>query len=141
MSDNSNPFGKPTNENTDDDNFEFNVEDELNKFRIPEGEYQAKCVALTKSESKAGNAMWVFDFAITTTGEQAGKELKVWCALTPAALWKLTETTTALGFPPIDGKLSFKHANIINKTCKIEVVTEKDNQGNPRTNIKRCLPL
>jgi hypothetical protein len=62
---------------------------------VPPGVYAAKCIDFFEDESKAGNPMWVLDFAITA-GAHEGKELRLWLALTDNAMWKLNDVMAGM---------------------------------------------
>lgn len=126
----SNPFGAPTDSPGDDD-FEVDLpeqdEDGGGKdFSVPEGEYLARCIALTKDISKKGNTMWVWDFSIAT-GKYQGKEFKTYTALTPAAMWKLTEVCVALGLSKGGERAKFKKSDAIGKYAVISLEDDEYN--------------
>lgn len=138
MNNEANPFGNPAGEEVDD-NFEIDGL-ESDSFKCKPGKHKAKLVDLTKEVSKAGNNMWVFCFAIVA-GDDAGKELKIWCALTPRAIFKLNETLQAFkGVEIKDGRASFKRTDIINQEVMIEVEDQEYN-GRTTSSIKRAHPL
>ena len=128
------PFGTPGTE--DDDDFSVDGLDEVSSFYVPPNKYRAKVIELTKEVSKQGNPMWVWTFAIVH-GDQSGKELKVWTALTAAALWKLVEVLDALKLGHVDGKAKFKKNDVINKECYI-VVEDSEYNGRKTSTISQC---
>lgn len=133
------PFGSPV-ENDSDDNFEINIEEALESLMTPVGVYKAKCVDIAKKRSKADKPMWVFDFAITTPGEQDGKEFKVFCSLSPSAIWKLEQTLSAMGIGVGGGPIKFIRADVVNKTCQVEI-EDQEYEGKKRSGIAKCIPL
>jgi hypothetical protein len=109
------PFGSP------DDEFETDLQIESD---LPNGVYPAKVADIRKQESKKGNPMWVFDFVISD-GPHAGSEVPCFCALTPAALWKLGDVVRGLGVPveTVNGKpkVKFNRADLIGNRVFIGV--------------------
>ena len=133
----NNPFGQ-----VPDADDEFTVEglDEGDsKFKIPEGEYKMRLIDLVKETSKAGNPMWVWTFTVVS-GEHEGIELKTWTALTPAAMWKLTEVLQALGLPSDGKRANFKKKDALGKEC-IAVVEDSEYQGRVNSSISNLKPL
>ncbi len=132
-----NPFGKAP-----DGDEEFSVEglDEgSSKFHIPEGEYRMRLIDLDKDTSKAGNPMWIWTFAVVK-GEHEGAELKTYTALTPAAMWKLTEVLEALQVPAADGRAKFKKNDVIGRECT-GTVEDNEYQGRVNSSIAQLRPL
>lgn len=139
----TNPFGDPGSDSGDDD-FEVDMGEE-GGAPVPAGIYQIRVVDVETGVSKAGNPMWTWTWAITgdENGKETeceGKELKLWTALTPAAMWKLAETVKALGIPITDNKIKCKKADIVGKSCKA-VVEESEYNGRPTSSLSKCLPL
>ena len=78
------------------DSFEVDLTDVESQGLIPEGAYRARCANVEQSVSKGGNPMFVWDFELLE-GDGKGRVLKVFTAITPAAMWKVAETVIALG--------------------------------------------
>lgn len=137
MSTNDNPFGTPSEEA--DEVFDTGDMGEDTGFRIAKGKHPAKLIGLDRSTSQAGNPMWVFTFVIVA-GPAAGKEMKVWCALTAAAMWKLRETLEGLGLAG-DGKSSkFSKKDALGKLVTLDV--EDDTyKGRPSSKVEKVLPI
>lgn len=140
-----NPFGTPAPGGTpfgvpQDDDFSFDMTGvDLNaNFRIPAGDYVGKLVALEKGTSKAGNPQWIWTFAITH-GEYAGKEFKLFTALTPAAAWKVAETLLALGLGEAGSSVKFKRQDALNRRCILHIVDDTYN-GQERSTLEKILP-
>lgn len=138
----SNPYGSPTDDDDDDFSAEFDGDETAT---VAAGTYTARVVDVVKGDSKAGNPMWTWTFAVTGNekGKKSdfdGKELKLWTALTPAAMWKLSETVQALGIPVEDNKIKCKKGDLVGKSCLIEVQEDEYN-GRPSAKINKCLPL
>lgn len=131
---NENPFGGPG-PSGDDDDFDVDLgEASVSQYRIPPDTYKLKCIDVTKDVSKQGNPMWVWDFAVAE-GEYSGKELRVYTALTPSAMWKLDQVVQALKLPVVDGRAKFSKKDP--KTTPIGRIVEADvvdNEYNGRTN-------
>lgn len=137
-----NPFGKPKNTEPEDDDFSLDdVVEGGSNFLFPDGDYRARVIDVVKETSKAGNAMWVWTFLIMQGDEGGlGKEVKCWTALTPAAMWKLTEVLKAIGIAVVDGKVRAKRADLVGKECAITCVAEEYN-GSESSKIQKCTHL
>jgi hypothetical protein len=135
---NDTPFGNPN--APDDEVFELDsdqqaaLEDSDKAFFVEPGDYMARVVDIEKGASKAGNAMWTWTWAIVS-GDSAGKELKLWTALTPKAMFKLRECVEALGVWSPGEKLRVKPREVVGKTAVITVV-EEDYNGKPSSKIE-----
>lgn len=137
---NPNPFGRPK-DDEEPDLFEVDLTgvSESGNVLIPEGQYPAVCVGVKYGYSKSGgNPQWIWRFAIAN-GPHAGVELNYYTALTPGALWKVTEVVTALGLGKAGEKVAFKKEQAINRRCLIEVFTDTYN-GQKRSTIAQVLP-
>ena len=106
---------------------------------IPEGTYRVRCADVQQSVSKGGNPMFVWDFEIVG-GEHDGRMLKVFTAITPAAMWKVAETVVALGIGQTGSVVKFKRSDVIGKECGA-VVEDTEYNGNKRSQISRVIPL
>lgn len=134
-----NPFGKPAEgDSGKGKKFSIDFSDMQSGFNIEEGHYPAKCIDVAEGQSKAGNDMLTFTFAIME-GEYVGKEFKNFCAITPAALWKLAETLGALGVEVTEGVANFDPDDCLNKACVLEIEDSEYN-GNVRSSIKTVHP-
>lgn len=122
------------------DNFEVDLTDVLsNSFTIPDGNYRVKCVDVEQSVSKGGNPMFVWSFEVSE-GEHAGFQLKVFTAITPAAMWKVAETVQALGIGQTGSVVKFKRTDVLGKECGALVETTEYN-GNNRSQISKVMSL
>ena len=114
-----------------------NVED---SSLIPDGTYRVKCANVDQSVSKGGNPMFVWDFEVVGGTKYDGRILKVFTAITPAAMWKVAETVQALGIGQTGSVVKFKRSDVIGKECGA-VVEETEYNGNKRSQIQRVIPL
>ena len=114
-----------------------NVED---SSLIPDGTYRVKCANVDQSVSKGGNPMFVWDFEVVGGTKYDGRILKVFTAITPAAMWKVAETVQALGIGQTGSVVKFKRSDVIGKECGA-VVEETEYNGNKRSQIQRVVPL
>ena len=121
------------------DNFEVDLTDVQDGFKIPDGNYRVKCIDIEQSVSKGGNPMFVWTFEVCE-GDHIGFQSKVFTAITPAAMWKVAETVQALGVGQTGSVVKFKRTDVINKECGalIEVTEYK---GNERSQISRVMSL
>lgn len=106
---------------------------------MPEGTYRVRCANVEQSVSKGGNPMFVWDFEVVD-GDHSGRILKVFTAITPAAMWKVAETVVALGIGQTGSVVKFKRSDVIGKECGA-VVEDTEYNGNKRSQISRVIPL
>lgn len=123
----------------DDEVFEEDFTDVDDEFPIAdEGAHHAKVIDFEKSDSKQGNAQYVWQFRITA-GKDKGMELRYWTSLLPQARWKAVETLAAIGVAAAGSVAKFTKADVIGKPCIIEVVHEVYNERNQHK-IKKVHP-
>ena len=108
-------------------------------YIIPDGDYQVKCVDVEQAVSQAGNPQFVWTFAIID-GEHKDMEFKSFTALTPAAMWKVAETVTALGLGSVGTKVKFSRSEVLGKRC-IATIEESEYKGVVRSTIANLRPL
>ena len=129
----TNPFGTPT--TNLDNTFELDLTQVEQKVLLPEGEYIGKLIDIEKTTSKAGNPMWVWTFAVAA-GPFAGEELKLFTAVTPAAMWKLTETLEALGLGKAGSIVKFTPADVLGVKAILHVQHD-EYEGKPRPSLNK----
>ena len=130
----TNPFGNP-NESMADAVFEIDLSEQTDGMILPEGEYLGKVIDIEKTTSKAGNPMWVWTFTIVD-GKYSGMEFKLFTALTPAALWKLSETLMALGIGGPGEKVKFEPKEVLNTLAVLHLVEDEYN-GKKRNSLDK----
>ncbi len=88
------PFGSPS----DNETFDILIPEGAESGKIPAGDqYIGKLMTMVKAIAKSsGNPMWTLTFSIAE-GKYAGMDFTIYLTLQPNALWKVTETLTALG--------------------------------------------
>lgn len=121
------------------DEFMVDLTDVEEQGLIPEGTYRAKCVNVEQSVSKGGNPMFVWDFEVLE-GKGRGRVMKVFTAITPAAMWKVAETVIALGVGQSGSVVKFKRSDVIDRECGVSVADTEYN-GNVRSQIQRVMSL
>lgn len=122
------------------DNFEVDLTDTKGGgFTIPDGNYRVKCIDIEQSVSKGGNPMFVWSFEVSE-GPHAGFQLKVFTAITPAAMWKVAETVEALGVGQTGSVVKFKRTDVVGKECGA-LVEQSEYNGNTRSQISRVMSL
>lgn len=122
------------------DSFEVDLTDvQENSYTIPDGLYKVKCMDIEQSVSKGGNPMFVWDFVVCE-GQYEGFGLKVFTAVTPAAMWKVAETVQALGVGQTGQVVKFKRSDVIGKICGALVEASEYN-GNTRSSITKVMTL
>lgn len=132
------PFGTPDMDASDD---EFLIdlsgyERKERKDHIGIGQHLGYVSAVERQTSKAGNPMIVFS-ATVYRGEWAGKTNKVYCALTPDALWKLDQTLEAIGVQGQGAKMSFAElkARALRTFVTMVVIDGGEYNGRPQTQL------
>lgn len=106
---------------------------------IPAGKYPGKLLNIVHDVSKAGNLMWTWTFTITE-GQYAGKERRLWTALTDEALWKVKETLLALGIiSTSETRPRFTKSDVVGRPCTL-VVEESTYNGRPSDTLASILP-
>lgn len=133
------PGGPSANAAASADEFAVDLTEVESSGMIPEGTYRVRCADVQQSVSKGGNPMFVWDFEIVG-GEHDGRMLKVFTAITPAAMWKVAETVVALGIGQTGSVVKFKRSDVIGKECGA-VVEDTEYNGNKRSQISRVIPL
>lgn len=121
------------------DNFEIDLSNVQDNFRVPSGNYKVKCTGIEQNVSKGGNPMFVWNFQICE-GQYAGFEAKVFTAITPAAMWKVAETVQALGVGQTGTVVKFKRSDVINKECGA-IFEDTEYNGNTRSQITKVISL
>lgn len=121
------------------DTFEVDLTDVESQGLIPSGAYRAKCVNVDQQVSKGGNPMFVWDFELLE-GDGKGRILKVFTAITPAAMWKVAETVIALGVGQTGEVVKFKRSDVIGKECGV-TVEDTEYNGNVRSQIQNVVSL
>lgn len=122
------------------DNFEIDLTDvQENDYTIEDGIYKVKCMNIEQTVSKGGNPMFVWDFTICE-GQREGFTLKVFTAITPAAMWKVAETVQALGVGQTGQVVKFKRSDVIGKVCGALVEASEYN-GSTRSSITKVMTL
>lgn len=133
------PAAGPSSAAASADEFSVDLTEVESGNLIPDGNYRVKCINVEQSVSKGGNPMFVWDFEIVGT-EYAGRILKVFTAITPAAMWKVAETVEALGIGQTGSVVKFKRSDVINRECGA-VVEETEYNGQKRSQISRVITL
>lgn len=119
--------------------FEIDLTEVSSGFTIPDGFYRIKCTDIQQSVSKSGNPMFTWDFEVAS-GENAGFQLKVFTAITPAAMWKVAETVQALGVGQTGQVVRFKRTDVVGKECGA-YVEQSEYNGQMRSSIVRTMTI
>lgn len=147
---NNNPFLNPTPASSDVNpmpgtasnanvGFEVDLTEVSSGFTIPDGFYRIKCTGIQQSVSKSGNPMFTWDFEVAS-GENAGFQLKVFTAITPAAMWKVAETVQALGVGQTGQVVKFKRTDVVGKECGA-YIEQSEYNGQMRSSIVRTMTI
>lgn len=129
------PNGAPANV----DNFEVDLSNVQDNFKIPDGLYKVKCTDVEQGVSKAGNPQFVWTFEVAE-GDYIGREFKSFTAITPAAMWKVAETVQALGVGQTGTVVKFKRTDVIGKECGAQIDISEYN-GQERSSITKVISL
>lgn len=132
------PVGTPM-PNGAADSFEVDLTDVESQGLIPEGSYLARCANVEQSVSKGGNPMFVWDFELLEGGGK-GRILKVFTAITPAAMWKVAETVIALGVGQTGQVVKFKRSDVVGRDCGV-MVADTEYNGNVRSQIQKVMSV
>ncbi len=98
------------------DMFEVDLTNVQSNFIIPDDDYLVQLVDVEQGVSKADNPQFIWTFVIVD-GDYAGMEMKVFTAITPAAMWKVAETVEALGIGSSGQAVRFSRKEVINRQC------------------------
>lgn len=121
------------------DNYEVDLTNVQDNFKIPDGTYRVKCIDITQNVSKGGNPMFEWTFEVCE-GNHTGFTSKVFTAITPAAMWKVAETVQALGIGQTGSVVKFRRSDVIGKECGA-LIEETEYNGNVRSQISRVMSL
>ena len=152
MTGQSNPFGKPVDEE-DDDLLHAVSEEDLDKadskFKVPDGVHEAHFVSVKRETSKKGNPM--LTAMVTLTGEYKtdkgfrtleddtkGKEFKTWIPLGASALFKQKEVQEALDIPVVDKQIQFRKSNMVGKQLLV-VMETREYEGRESSSVKSMM--
>ena len=105
---------------------------------VSEGFHHAKVIDFEKSDSKAGNPQYVWQFRVID-GESKDLELRYWTSLLPQARWKVVEALEAIGIAAEGSIARFKRSDIIGKPCIVEVIHE-DYDGRATNKVAKIHP-
>ena len=119
--------------------FEVDLSNVQDNFKIPDGNYLVECSDVEQSVSKGGNPMFIWTFKVIG-GEHAGFEGKVFTAITPAAMWKVAETVQALGVGQTGSVVKFKRTDVVGKQCGATIEATEYN-GQTRSTITKVMSL
>tara|TARA_Y100000114_G_C11731026_1_gene313590 strand:+ start:556 stop:1008 length:453 start_codon:yes stop_codon:yes gene_type:complete len=101
--------------------------DDPKRYCIPDGEYAVRVTNVNREESKAGNPMFVWDFEVCD-GPHTGHSMRVYTAMTPAALWKLSETVESLGLGENGQAVKFTKQKALGRRALAQVEAEEYNK-------------
>lgn len=121
------------------DAFEVDLTNVSDSYMIDEGAYRMRCIEIEQSVSQSGNPMFIWTFAIVE-GKYAGREFKMWTAITPAAMWKVAEAVQALGIGNTGSVVKFKRSDVLNRECGGIIETQEYN-GNDRSTLAKLVNL
>ncbi len=112
---------------------------EVKVHYAPPGQYPAKVTGFKQDVSRAGGAMLVFEFDVTTpSGVINGRRFH--CPLSTNVLWKLKRTCGALGISPGAIKVS----EVMGKQCMVNIVDDGHDVNDPAKKycaVHSCDPM
>lgn len=136
------PFASPGAGGGGGDAFEFDFDGVRtgSSFSIPVGVWPAKIMEVARGTSNAGNAKLVWTVRVVG-GAHQGKQQQFHTALTERAMWKVKETTDALGFETIPGtnRVRFTPAEAVGRVCAMVVEEQAGTDGVVRPQISRLM--
>lgn len=119
--------------------FDIDLREVQSSFTIPDGEYTLRCIDVEQGVSRADNPQYIWTFVVVN-GEYAGKEFKVFTALTPAAMWKVAETVEALGIGSVGQAVRFRRQDVIGRQCT-GVIEKQTYNNQERSQITRLVKI
>lgn len=135
---NSSPFGKNTSKSSAaEETFDADLPEDTG-FVIDADEVIGRVIDVEKGTSQSNNPMWTWFFAVNE-GPHAGKELRTYTALTPAAMWKLREVCEALGLGEGGKTAKFTKKDAIGRLCVLNLEVQ-EYKGVKRSSIVSCTP-
>lgn len=134
------PHNAPATGGGGTETFEVDLSDVTSGFVIPDGEYTVKLMDVEQGVSRAENPQYIWSFEVVDSAEHSGWELKVFTALTPAAMWKVAETVEALGIGATGQMVRFKRSDVIGRTCRA-LVEQQEYNGQVRSQISKLMRL
>lgn len=120
--------------------FEVDLSKVQSSYTVPDGEYTLQLVGVEQGMSKAENPMYIWDFIIVDDPQYAGREFKVFTALTPSAMWKVAETVEALGIGAQGSVVRFTREQVISRRCK-GIIEKTEYDGVERSQIQTLSKL
>tara|TARA_R100000152_G_C6778997_1_gene210180 strand:- start:2349 stop:2801 length:453 start_codon:yes stop_codon:yes gene_type:complete len=101
--------------------------DDPKRFCIPDGPYAVKVTDVNREMSSNDNPMFVWDFEVCD-GPHTGHSIRYWTTITPAALWKVSETVVALGLGDNGQLAKFTKEKALGRRAMAEVKAEEWNK-------------
>lgn len=121
------PHNSPPMPGGSDQSFEVDLTGVNTGFVIPDGEYIVVLVDVEQGVSKADNPQYIWTFEVVDHPQHNGWELKVFTALTPAAMWKVAETVEALGIGATGQTIRFNRSDVVGRRCRAYVQEQEYN--------------
>lgn len=129
--------------------FEVDLTDVKSNFNVDNDDYEMYVVDVIKTMSQANNPMFEWTFKLTgkrgrdkfqtVDNDAAGKDFKMFTALTPQGLWKVGEVTEALGLGEVGAVAKFKRSDAIGLMCIGSIAMEKY-KGKDRSSLGSVSP-
>ncbi len=130
----------PHNTPSTGETFEIDLSGVPTGYTIPNGEYTVELMNVEQGVSKSDNPQYIWYFEVVDHPQHSGWELRVFTALTPAAMWKVAETVEALGLTGQGNTIRFKRSDVVGKRCRA-VVEEQEYNGTVRSQISKLMRL
>lgn len=134
--------GKPFADPSADEIFEILIPEGAESGKIPSGDdYILQCLSVTFGKAKSsGNPMYTFVFTIFE-GDYKGMDFELYCPLTDNALWKLSDTLTALGQKVTPGKpMKVRASDLKGVLVRGVIIDDKTNTGREVSKLQATLP-
>lgn len=142
------PFADPFDANNDPE-FEADLTDVKSNFNVESDKWEAYISDVIRTSSKANNPMFEWTWTLTgrrmkdnlasVSADDAGKTFKNFTALTPNALWKVAETTEAVGLGATGSVAKFKKSDAVGLMAILDI-GDQEYEGKTRSSINTVLP-
>lgn len=130
-------FGEPSDEAFEVDMSDVPTEEE--RYRLPPGEYDAVCVDVEHHTSKSSGKKsykWTWE----VHGQDRMLTVYDYTSLAKAAMWRLSQVTTALGVGGAGSVVKFTPRQVIGKRVRMVLKDDEPYQGKVKSRVDTVMP-